>query len=329
MDSSANRQWLAKLEDEELGELEFMDPLSMQQLAESLADELWSAPPPQGHQGQPLPPCARRAASPTGFAFAAGAMDSATSSSLTDASDGGMFSLTDGGMSAPLSFSGRHQQRRPESGGGGGGIVLSGSEKWCPAPPSTERRGGGRRRASAIADEHVVAERRRREKMHQQFATLASIVPDITKTDKVSVLGSTIEYVHQLRDRLRALQEGHHSHHQSTADSPPPLDARCCVGSGADDDGDGGGEAAAASAKVEADVRGATALLRVVCREKKGVLITVLTELEKLGLAVVNTSVVPFAGTSLNITITAQIEDGCSTAVVEVVKTLNSALRNF
>jgi hypothetical protein len=73
---------------------------------------------------------------------------------------------------------------------------------------------------------------------------------------------------------------------------------RCCIGS--EDDG-------AASLKIEADVQGTTVLLRVVCREKKGVLIMVLKELEKHRLSIINTNVVPFAKSSLNITITAQV----------------------
>ncbi|KAL6641559.1 hypothetical protein ACP70R_019740 [Stipagrostis hirtigluma subsp. patula] len=314
MDSSANHQWLAELDNEEPGELDFLDPLSMQQLAESLANELWSPPPQEQQQERQdqSPQRTHRTASPTSFLLA-GDTSNATKSSLTDVRTG-MFSFTDG-LSGELSFSG-HQ---PGRGSGAGAVV---SEKWCPPPSTTGKRRGGRRPCSN-ADEHVVAERKRREKMHKQFATLASIIPDITKTDKVSVLDSTLQYVHHLRDRLKALQEEHHHHHhhQSTAESPP-LDARCCIGSEEDDAGE------PMSPKIEADVRGTTALLRVACREKKGVLIMVLTELEKHGLSVVNTNVVPFADSSLNITITAQIEDGSSTTV-EVVKALNSALRNF
>lgn len=118
----------------------------------------------------------------------------------------------------------------------------------------------------------------------------------------MSLLGSTIEYVQHLRGRLKALQEERRQSSSSTgsaAESSPPLDARCCVGS----PDDGGG----VIPMVEADVRGTTVLLRVVCREKKGALITVLKELEKHGLSVVNTNVLPLAGSSLNITITARV----------------------
>nr|CAB3495098.1 unnamed protein product [Digitaria exilis] len=44
MNSSVNHQWLAELENDDLGELDFTDPLSMQRLAESLAGELLDQP---------------------------------------------------------------------------------------------------------------------------------------------------------------------------------------------------------------------------------------------------------------------------------------------
>ncbi|RLN39019.1 transcription factor bHLH25-like [Panicum miliaceum] len=61
-------------------------------------------------------------------------------------------------------------------------------------------------RAHWNTQEHVIAERKRREKMQQQFVTLATIVPDLTKTDKISLLGSTIEYVKQLEEKVKTLE---------------------------------------------------------------------------------------------------------------------------
>ncbi|RLN38787.1 hypothetical protein C2845_PM01G48210 [Panicum miliaceum] len=301
MDSSAS-QWLAELENDDVGWLEFMDPLSMQQLAESLANELWNDPPQEQQQEQHDQPHQQCIPSPTGFSFMGDLhLNNADGSCPivvgASGSDNDMFSFT------------------------AGSPVATGSAvaKCCPSS-TTEKKSSGGRKPSSSVKEHVIAERKRREKMHHQFATLASIVPDITKTDKVSVLGSTIEHLHYLRNRLKTLQEQHqHSSSSRTSESLTTLNARCCMAS--EDDG-------AASPKIEADVQGTTVLLRVVCREKKGVLIMVLTELEKYRLSIINTNVVPFAESSLNITITAQIEDGSSTTV-ELVNNLNSALNRF
>ncbi|XP_025791935.1 transcription factor bHLH19-like [Panicum hallii] len=261
--------------------MEFIDPLSMQQLAESLANELWNEPPQEQQQEQHDQP-RQCIPSPTGFSLLGNLnlINNADGSCPivvgAGGSDNDMFSFTAGSPVATGSTVGK-----------------------CCSSSTTEKKCSGGRKPSSSVKEHVIAERKRREKMHHQFATLASIIPDITKTDKVSVLGSTIEYLHYLRNRLKTLQETKHQHSSSrTAESPTTLNARCCIAS--EDEG-------AASPKIEADVQGTTVLLRVVCREKKGVLIMVLAELEKHRLSIINTNVVPFAESSLNITITAQV----------------------
>nr|AGT39063.1 bHLH transcription factor TT8 [Epimedium sagittatum] len=67
-----------------------------------------------------------------------------------------------------------------------------------------------RLKKSASQDElsanHVLAERRRREKLNERFIILRSLVPFVTKMDKASILGDTIEYVKQLRKRIQDLE---------------------------------------------------------------------------------------------------------------------------
>ncbi|XP_019441839.1 PREDICTED: basic helix-loop-helix protein A-like isoform X1 [Lupinus angustifolius] len=53
---------------------------------------------------------------------------------------------------------------------------------------------------------HVLAERRRREKLNERFIILKSLVPFVTKMDKASILGDTIEYVKLLRRRIQDLE---------------------------------------------------------------------------------------------------------------------------
>nr|QTO65809.1 transparent testa 8 [Aristolochia lindneri] len=66
------------------------------------------------------------------------------------------------------------------------------------------------RKCSTSQDElsanHVLAERRRREKLNERFIILRSLVPFVTRMDKASILGDTIEYVKQLRKKIQDLE---------------------------------------------------------------------------------------------------------------------------
>ncbi|KAJ0976085.1 hypothetical protein J5N97_018050 [Dioscorea zingiberensis] len=57
-----------------------------------------------------------------------------------------------------------------------------------------------------LSGSHVLAERRRREKLNERFIILRSLVPCVTKVDKASILGDTIEYVKQLRKIIQDLE---------------------------------------------------------------------------------------------------------------------------
>ncbi|KAL6867428.1 hypothetical protein ACP4OV_015452 [Aristida adscensionis] len=186
-----------------------------------------------------------------------------------------------------------------------------------------------RSRAHWNTQEHVIAERRRREKMQQQFMALATIVPDLTKTDKISLLGSTIEYVKQLEEKVKALEE------QGTRRTSEPVvfESRCHISPDADGSGPSGSAASGddgggSGATVEASVHGDTVLLKICCAERRGVLVMVISELESQGLSIINTSVLPFTDSYLNITITAKIGEGFSTTA-ELVDRLSTALRGF
>ncbi|KAL1188049.1 Transcription factor EGL1 [Cardamine amara subsp. amara] len=53
---------------------------------------------------------------------------------------------------------------------------------------------------------HALSEKKRREKLNERFMTLKSIIPSISKDDKVSILDDTIEYLQELQKRVQELE---------------------------------------------------------------------------------------------------------------------------
>ncbi|CAB78105.1 putative protein [Arabidopsis thaliana] len=118
---------------------------------------------------------------------------------------------------------------------------------------------------------HVVAERRRREKLNEKFITLRSMVPFVTKMDKVSILGDTIAYVNHLRKRVHELENTHHEQqHKRT---------RTCKRK--------------TSEEVEVSIIENDVLLEMRCEYRDGLLLDILQVLHELGIetTAVHTSV--------------------------------------
>ncbi|XP_048445886.1 transcription factor EGL1 [Pyrus x bretschneideri] len=60
--------------------------------------------------------------------------------------------------------------------------------------------------ADDIDTNHALSERRRREKLNERFCILKSMVPSVSKEDKVSILDDTIEHLKDLEKRVEELE---------------------------------------------------------------------------------------------------------------------------
>nr|QXL90856.1 basic helix-loop-helix (bHLH) DNA-binding [Raphanus sativus]QXL90857.1 basic helix-loop-helix (bHLH) DNA-binding [Raphanus sativus] len=109
---------------------------------------------------------------------------------------------------------------------------------------------------------HVVAERRRREKLNERFITLRSLVPFVTKMDKVSILGDTIDYVNHLCKRIHELESTHHE----------PNQKRMRIGKGRTWE------------EVEVSIIESDVLLEMRCEYRDGLLLNILQVLKELGI---------------------------------------------
>ncbi|KAF3439136.1 hypothetical protein FNV43_RR17411 [Rhamnella rubrinervis] len=179
--------------------------------------------------------------------------------------------------------------------------------------------------------DHVIAERKRRENLSQLFVAVSTMVPGLKKTDKSSVLGETIKYIKQLKEKTEKLEA---QINKKDIESVVVIKRSKMVGN-EDQNEDFFEEISAESKeellpKIEAKVLENNVLLRIHCLQKqKGVLAKALSEMEKMNLRVINISTLPFGDFSLDITIIAQMDkDSCAALMKGVVRSLRDQLFN-
>ncbi|CAI0430708.1 unnamed protein product [Linum tenue] len=182
-------------------------------------------------------------------------------------------------------------------------------------------------RSPSHAQDHILAERKRREKLSQRFIALSSIVPGLKKMDKASVLGDAIKYVKHLQEKIKQLEE---QTKKRTVESVV-LVKRYHLPA-ADDDDDHSNSSSNDDAElpeIEARASERDVMIRIHCEKQPGVLAKVLSEVESLRLSIVNSSVLPFGNSTLDITIVAQMDGEFSMKVIELVKNLRLAFLKF
>ncbi|XP_062028035.1 transcription factor bHLH93-like [Rosa rugosa] len=122
---------------------------------------------------------------------------------------------------------------------------------------------------------NLMAERRRRKRLNDRLSMLRSIVPKISKMDRTSILGDTIDYMKELLDRINNLQ---HEIEESGSDQlnvmrlfkdmkPNEMLVRN-------------------SPKFDVQRRNVDTRIEICCAGKPGLLLSTVTTLEALGLEI-------------------------------------------
>ncbi|CAK9194098.1 unnamed protein product [Sphagnum troendelagicum] len=96
-----------------------------------------------------------------------------------------------------------------------------------PRPPRKRGRKPANDREEPL--NHVQAERQRREKLNQRFYALRSVVPNVSKMDKASLLGDAITYIQELQHKLQEaesqLKDLRISHARGGSSNKPPQES--------------------------------------------------------------------------------------------------------
>ncbi|KAG6604087.1 transcription factor bHLH19-like [Cucurbita moschata] len=182
-------------------------------------------------------------------------------------------------------------------------------------------------RTALVAQDHVIAERKRREKLSQRFVALSALIPHLKKMDKASILGDAITYIKDLQDRLKvADEEAAKSRVESVVFVNRSEDVSAVV---EDDSSEENSSSDRAIPEIEARVSGKDVLLKIHGKKCKGCLSNILNHIEELNLTVLNSSALPFGNFRIDITIIAQMGDGFSMTVKELVQKLRQACLQF
>ncbi|GMI67230.1 hypothetical protein HRI_000392300 [Hibiscus trionum] len=182
------------------------------------------------------------------------------------------------------------------------------------------KRAGSFTRTPVHAQEHVIAERKRRELISQSFSSLSALIPGLKKKDKNSVLGDAIDYLKQLQERMATLEE------QVATKTVESVKFVKKTQFHADDIQTCSSFVDNQYPEIEARVSDKDVLIRIHCETNKGCISNIINEVEKLHLSVVNSNVLPFGQTTLDITIVAKMEAEFSMTLKDLVKTLRQGL---
>ncbi|XP_062186647.1 transcription factor BHLH42-like [Phragmites australis] len=159
------------------------------------------------------------------------------------------------------------------------------------SPEPRDGEGASRSRRGQVQAEmsasHVLKERRRREKLNERFIILRSLVPFVTKMDRASILGDTIEYVKQLRRRIQDLESRSRQIDGNVMTQPPATSherRRHSTSKGkraTEASGSSTRMPAAAGTEVQVSIIESDALLELRCPHRDGLLLRVMQALHR------------------------------------------------
>ncbi|KAK4252954.1 hypothetical protein QN277_011077 [Acacia crassicarpa] len=164
--------------------------------------------------------------------------------------------------------------------------------------------------------DHVVAERKRRQELAEKFIALSATIPGLKKKDKASVLDGAINYVKQLQELVKELEEKANNKTKSIEK------AYTCGRNNSHDHEDDD----VVPADVEARASGREVLIRIQCKKQNGIMRNIVSLLQSSHLTITHSSVLPFGNTTLYITIITQMRDEYSLTVNDLVKNLRRDL---
>ncbi|XP_071712895.1 transcription factor NAI1-like [Rutidosis leptorrhynchoides] len=187
-------------------------------------------------------------------------------------------------------------------------------------------------RSPVQAQDHVLSERKRREKLNRHFINMSSLLPNLKKMDKASVLEDAVSYIRELQDRVKELEGITSVVKEKDSNKCVIGFKRCRVGKGNGNDNtdesssnetQSAYKARESSSEIDVRMLGSNVLVTMYLPTNSTcVLVEAISKMQKLGLSIISTSATPFATTTTLITIVAQIEDDKFMTAKDLVRNL-------
>lgn len=143
---------------------------------------------------------------------------------------------------------------------------------------------------------NLMAERRRRKRLNDRLSMLRSVVPKISKMDRTSILGDTIDYMRELLERINTMQE--------EMDLGPNQLSLLSIFK----DVKPNEMLARNSPKFDVERRGADTKVEICCAGKPGLLLSTVTTLEALGLDIQQCVISSFSDLSMQASCSEKME---------------------
>ncbi|XP_021803779.1 transcription factor MYC2-like [Prunus avium] len=155
----------------------------------------------------------------------------------------------------------------------------------------------GASRESSLLN-HVEAERQRREKLNHRFYLLRSVVPNVSKMDRSSLLADAVAYINQLKAKVEELELKTQAQPQNTERvSVNNLDNQCSQSTSSIVDHHNHhhhssyNNRTVVPVEVEVKIRGSEAIIRVQCPDQDYPYARLMNALKGLGLQVYHASI--------------------------------------